>query len=207
MADEDPNDEPAPSNYQLKPGFHTPVRTSTIGMYLFLASLFMLFAASILGYVIIRLSVFRKAPTIAVEVPQTLWISTVIVVVASATIQLAVNELRREHQAAFRRWLIITLVLAIGFVIVQTPSMVLLMQRQHQLVQKHLALYGLIFVLILLHALHVLGGIAALGWTTRQARANAYDHENFQPVARVALYWHFLDGVWMAMFFTFLLMR
>ena len=203
MADEDP--ETPPLNYQIKEGFHTPVRTSTIGMYLFLAALFMLFAASILGYILIRSSVYRKAPTVAVEVPKALWISTVIVVVASVTIQLAVHELRREHQAAFRRWLVATMLLAIAFVIVQTPSMVLLLEKQRQLVQKHLALYGLIFVLILLHALHVVGGIVALAWTTRQASRNAYDHENYHPVGRVALYWHFLDGVWLVMFFTFLL--
>jgi heme/copper-type cytochrome/quinol oxidase subunit 3 len=190
----------------FKSGFHVPVRSSTIGMNLFLAALFMLFAASILGYVLIRNAVYRKAPGVAVEVPRMLWISTVIVVAASFTIQFAVGELRREHMPSFRRWLLATMALAVAFLVVQTPAMVLLLEKQSQLVQKHLALYGLIFVLILLHALHVLGGVAALGWTSRQAGRNAYDHENYHPVARVALYWHFLDGVWLAMFFTFLLM-
>jgi cytochrome c oxidase subunit 3 len=193
------------SDYPSKSGFHIPVRTSTIGMYLFLAALFMLFAAGLFGYVIIRLSIFHKHPDIALHIPKTLWISTVIVVVASVTIQLAVHELRREHQVEFRRWLLATMALAIGFVIVQTPSMVALMKSQHQLAEKHLALYGLVFVLILLHALHVVGGIVSLGWTSRQASRNAYDHENYHPVGRVALYWHFLDAVWLVMFFTFLL--
>ena len=72
--------------------------------------------------------------------------------------------------------------------------------------QQKIALYGLIFVLVLLHAAHVLGGIIALLRTGQQASRGVYDHEHYQPVRHVALYWHFLDAVWLAMFFTFLLM-
>jgi cytochrome c oxidase subunit III len=192
-------------DYPFKQGFVTPMRASAIGMYLFLAALFMLFAAGILAYVIIRLAISNKYPELAVVIPKALWISTTIVVVASLTIQFAVGELRREHQAKFRRWLLLTMLLAIAFVIVQAPSMVTLLGEQRKLAKQHLALYGLVFVLILVHAAHVIGGIVSMAWTSRQARRGAYDHENYHPVARVALYWHFLDVVWLVMFFTFLL--
>jgi cytochrome c oxidase subunit 3 len=192
---------------QLKPGFHPPLRSSAIGMYLFLASLFMLFAAGILGYVLIRVKAAEKLALGSLEIPHTLWISTAIVVIASFTIQRAVTELRREHQQPFRKYLLLTMLLAVTFVIVQAPSMVVLMQHQAQLRQKRIALYGLVFFLILLHALHVLGGIVSLAWTSHHARMGAYDHEHYQPVGRVALYWHFLDVVWLVMFFTFLLVK
>jgi heme/copper-type cytochrome/quinol oxidase subunit 3 len=187
----------------LKPGFHTPIRTATIGMYLFLASLFMLFAAGLLGYVIIRVNGIGRMALGAVEVPQTLWISTVVVLFGSVTIQLAVINLRREQQQPFRRWLLATLALAVAFVIVQVPSLKRLLDQNAALREKHIAFYGLIFMLILLHAAHVVGGIAALVWTSKRAAEGAYDHENYQPVGRVALYWHFLDAVWLAMFLTF----
>jgi cytochrome c oxidase subunit III len=121
----------------------------------------------------------------------------------SVTIQLAVRELCREHQQPFRRWLHATLALAVAFVIVQAPSLKVLLERNAELRQKHIAFYGLIFVLILLHAAHVVGGIAALVWTSKRSADGAYDHENYQPVGRVALYWHFLDVVWLIMFLTF----
>lgn len=194
-------------DYRLKQGFVTPVRAGAIGMYLFLASLFMLFAAGLLGYVIIRLSILSKHPEIAVTIPKKLWISTAIVMVASVTIQFAVGELRREHQEKFRRWLLATMLLAVAFVIVQIPALADLVASQHQLTEKHLALYWFVCMLILLHAAHVAGGIISMAWTSRQAYHNAYDHENYYPVARVALYWHFLDAVWLVMFFTFLLVR
>jgi heme/copper-type cytochrome/quinol oxidase subunit 3 len=194
------DDSANPSLGALKPGFHPPTRTGTIGMYLFLASLFMLFAAGMLGYVLIRTSPLntKKLSLGSLEVPEALWISSAIVIAASITIQRAVRELRREKQKLFRRWLLITMVLAIIFVIVQAPSMLKLLSRQ-----KEFALYGLVFVLILLHALHVLGGVVALGWTLKRAAEGAYDHEHYLPVGRVALYWHFLDAVWLVMFLTF----
>ncbi len=128
-------------------------------------------------------------------------------IAASVTIQQAVKNLRRERQSRFRGWLSITLILAIAFVLVQIPSMIVLLHQQQALREKKLALYMLIFVLILLHGLHVLGGIVALAQTSFQARRNVYDHEHHQPVDHVALYWHFLDGVWLVMFSTFLLMK
>jgi len=176
-------------------------------MYLFLASLTMLFAAGLLGYAMIRLNARNKLALGSLEIPQTLWISTAIVVLASFTIQRAVTELRREHQQPFRRYLFITMLLAVAFVIVQGPSMAVLWRHQQAMVQKRIALYGLVFFLILLHALHVLGGIISLAWTTHHARQGAYDHERYQPVSRVALYWHFLDAVWLIMFFTFFLVK
>lgn len=190
----------------LKPGFFVPSKTHVIGMYLFLAALFMLFASGMLGYLIIRLAGAQKLPLHSLHLPTALWLSTVLVISASFTIQRAVAEVNRERQESFRRWLGATLLLAIAFVIVQAPSMAVLLRNQELLRQHRLALYGLVFTLVLLHALHVIGGIAALARTSQQAARGKYDHEHNLPVRHVALYWHFLDGVWLVMFFTFLLL-
>ena len=36
-----------------------------------------------------------------------------------------------------------------------------------------------------------------------QGYRGAYDHENYLAVRHAALYWHFLDLVWLVMFLTF----
>lgn len=205
MSDPQPADRPAKSG-GLKSGFHTPAAASAIGMYLFLGALFMLFASGMLGYVLIRGAAAQKFALGSLHLPSALWISTVLVVAASFTIQAAVAQVRRERQGPFRRWLLVTLVLAIAFVIVQAPCMAILIARQHAMLKQQLALYGFVFVLVLLHAAHVVGGIVALIQTWIKARRGVYDHEHYQPVHYMALYWHFLDGVWLVMFFTFLLM-
>jgi heme/copper-type cytochrome/quinol oxidase subunit 3 len=60
----------------------------------------------------------------------------------------------------------------------------------------------LVFVLILLHAVHVLGGLIGLGRVVYGAYRDRYDHESYVGVQNVTWYWHFLDIVWLIMFLS-----
>lgn len=178
-------------------------------MWLFLLSLGMLFLASMLAYVLIRTGLFGRAelPQLGtVSLPGTLWLSTALVMLGSITVHRAVVCVRREWQSAFRGWLAATLLLAVAFVIVQAPALgSLILQHSEELRAagtegRPMALYGAIFFLILVHAAHVVGGIVTLAWVTYRAGQHAYDHEHYLPVMHAALYWHFLDIVWLVMF-------
>ncbi len=194
---------PAELNYYgPKPGFNPPRSAATVGMWLFLASLGMLFAASILGYVLIRLGPnHRSAPPL--HLPSLLWLSTLLVFGVSIAIGRALSEVKRERQAPFRKWIRIALLLGIAFVLIQAPALVMLLKSHQVLRANGIGFYGLIFSFILLHALHVVGGIVRLIVVTQRGFAGAYDHEHYLPVRYVAMYWHFLDVVWVIMFLTF----
>lgn len=185
-----------------KRDLRVPPRTSTIGVWLLLASLTMLFASSMLAYVLIRFTGPSSPSLGTLAMPPALWLSTLLVVGGSATIHLAVRAVQRERQGALRRWLWITLGLAVAFVAVQAPALIALL-GEHQ-AQKDLGvrLYGLVFVLVLLHAAHVAGGIVQLAIVAVQALRRRYDHEDYRPVRHAAMYWHFLDVVWLFMFAT-----
>ena len=58
---------------------------------------------------------------------------------------------------------------------------------------------GMIFFLIVLHGLHLIGGIIPLGIVTRNARLNRNDHESHHPVHYVAMYWHLPAAVWLTL--------
>ncbi len=200
-----------------KSDFRTPPQTATIGMWLFLSSLAMLFAASMFGYAFIRLMGPHSPDVGTVHMPPLLWLSTILVLAASGTIHLASRAVRAERQTELRRYLLITLLLAAAFVAVQTPAMISLIGQHFDNVRAAVALndgvtsapanriYGLVFFLVLVHALHVLGGIVSLGWVTYRANRGAYDHESFGGVKHAAMYWHFLDVVWLVMFGTLFL--
>jgi heme/copper-type cytochrome/quinol oxidase subunit 3 len=173
-------------------------------MALFLASLSMLFAAAMVGYAIIRLAGRRSPESGTLHLPPILWLSTLLVICVSITMSRAVAAVRREQIRAFAAWLTASLLLAIGFLAVQTPAMIGLLAEHARYRTAGLFLYGLIFVLVLLHALHVLGGMIALVRVRWQARRGVYDHEHYQPVRHAAMYWHFLDIIWILMFITFL---
>ena len=62
---------------------------------------------------------------------------------------------------------------------------------------------GMVAVLALLHALHVAGGVIALGIVSIRSLLGRYDHERHWPVDFAAQYWHFLDAVWLCMLAAF----
>lgn len=202
---------------------HHPVPhfTGTLATIWFISGLGMLFGALMLGYLAIRLTRRADVPIGDLHLPPLLWLSTALVLVASVTVQLAVRAIRRERQDLLRGWLVATLVVGLLFVFVQAPSLT-------TLVQEHLAtmrqfdqaggggftdgmpsgtirpqpFFGIIFVFILVHAAHVAGGIVQLVLVIRNAFAGRFDHEYYNPVKHTAMYWHFLDVVWLLMFGT-----
>ncbi len=185
-------------------------------MYLFLAGLAVLFAASMVVYLIVRVmrslapnenfvaipgseQALQVVPLGTLGMPWPLWLSTVVILVSSFTMQRALTAVIREKQAQLRNMLTVTLLLSAFFILVQMPALVsLLLDRQAEQIGN--VLYGAIFFLIFLHALHVIGGIVPLFKITLNAHAGKYDHEHYGPVKALTMYWHFLDVVWILMF-------
>ena len=196
-------------------GHVVPARAQAFGMYLFLGTLAILFLAGMVAYATIRLfgagmpEVGSYRP--ALQEPL-LFVSTGLVLAASFAIHIAVVRVRREKRRSFLTWLVITDVLALAFVAVQTPAMIDLLRQDagagHALTQtgpRETRLFSILFVFVLIHAAHVLGGIVYLAMVTWRAYAGRYDHEHFVGVRHAALYWHFLDVIWLFMFGTFLI--
>jgi cytochrome c oxidase subunit III len=200
-----------------------PAYTGTLAMWWFIGGLVMLFGASMLGYLAIRLNQKNHVSLGTIDLPSGLWFSTALVLLASITIQLAVSAVRRERQGLLRGYVLTTLILGLAFCLVQVPCLWSLVQQhlnelaridslRNTMTAEQFAneprnqFFGLIFVFILLHAAHVLGGIIHLFAVTLGAWANQYDHEFYNPVKHAAMYWHFLDVVWLVMFGTMFLL-
>ncbi|MEM6750050.1 MAG: heme-copper oxidase subunit III [Planctomycetota bacterium] len=214
MQEATPAIQPDPTPSQRPPRQHVPRGTAEFGMWLLLASLTVLFAASLLAYALIRLGVFGwpvdpttgirpepPAPS-AVQMPAGLWASTLVILASSYTIHRAVGAVRRERQSSFRHWLLVTMGLAAVFLLVQAPSLAELLGRQSDAAAGpgSARLFHFAFFLIVVHALHVVGGVIPLCIVVRAAHRGRYDHEYHTPVRTLAMYWHFLDVIWLAMF-------
>ena len=185
-----------------------------LGMALFLTALGMLFAASMLGYLLIRFNVLAqdisRSPEYGqIDLPWGLWLSTAVILASSYTIHRALQSVRHERQARFRHALTLTAGLAVAFLLVQAPSLTTLLQEHRAIAdvdpERGTRLYGLIFFLILLHAMHLVGGMLPLLVVTYHAHRGRYDHEHFASVQYLAMYWHFLDVVWLILFGVLLL--
>lgn len=194
-----------------------PPGTAALGMWLFLAALAILFIAGMLAYIIVRVAgtiegnhpltgdvIPATAPPLhTLPVPLVLWLSTAAILVSSYTIHRAVENVVHERQDKFRQALIATLLLAVPFFLAQGAGLSTMLGRA---AEGGTALQYAVFILIVIHALHVVGGLVPLIVVTRAAHKGRYDHEYHGPVKNLAMYWHFLDVVWLLMFACFLVL-
>ena len=184
---------------------HDPARTAPValstgklGMRLLIASLAVLFAASITGYIVVRTRAEVWPPAGMPALPSGLWLSTVLIVLSSATIAWAVSGIRRDRQLPLRVGLLATLLLGLSFLASQTVNWFSLVAAD---VRPGANLYAFtFFVLTWLHAAHVVGGLVPLGGVTARAWHGGYSAAFHPGVEYTAMYWHFLDVVWLVLF-------
>lgn len=178
--------------------------SSRLGMLLFLASLTMFFGASIVGYLVIRLDSPLAPPPGHLILPSGLWVSTLLLLFTGWAIHVADRRARRRAGGSLRWWLGLSLGSGVAFVAVQAPCLLELL-RVHRvaLAQQGGAIYGLTFALVVIHALHVLGGMVPLAALTFGAWGRAVGPVSRHRLRGCALYWHFLEVVWIALFGVF----
>jgi cytochrome c oxidase subunit 3 len=59
------------------------------------------------------------------------------------------------------------------------------------------AMWSIFYAMTGFHAFHVLTGVALLAIVFRNARKGLYNAQRHYPVEAAAVYWHFVDVVWM----------
>jgi cytochrome c oxidase subunit 3 len=166
-------------------------------MRLFLLSLSILFAACLLGILVIRLRADQWPPPGSPELPGGMWISTAILAVLSALLVLAVRAARRGRAAETSRLLAAATALGVAFLAAQTSNWMAMAALGDQL-QKTMLAFAF-WMLTVLHGLHVVGGLVPLALTTIRAAAGRYLTDP-EPVELVGDYWHFLGITWLAIF-------
>ena len=178
-------------------GPHVP-GAGMLGMVVFLVSLTMLFAAGMIGYLIVRSQAELWVPPNAPGLPRGLWASTAVIVGTSAAAQASLVWIRRGRQDLLRRGLVLTSALAIVFLALQSWNWHVMVRAG---ILATTSLYGYTFyVLTGLHALHVVGGLVPLAFVTWRAWRGRYTWADYQGVRLCTLYWHFLGAVWIVLF-------
>lgn len=184
-------------------------------MWVFLASLAMLFLGGAVAYVVVRwrLNTIRaerfEPPLPAVELPPALWISTVAILASSVFLHRALGLVKRDQAKDSRAMLVLAGIAATVFLIAQTPCLISLFTEHFAQLSNAGptggAMHGMVATLITIHALHLLGGLWPFVRVLRRAARGGYGAADYGPVHYLTMYWHFLDGVWITLFATLLL--
>ncbi len=131
---------------------------------------------------------------VPVRIPTLLWINTAVLLMSSGTLELARKRLAKGDGAGFKAYWMLTTALGVSFLIGQVVAWRQLAQQGIYLASNPASSFFYIFTGA--HALHLLGGIAALGYV---ARKNFSEVNVSRSVAAevTSYYWHFLDALWL----------
>ena len=180
-----------------------PISAPALGMILFISSEVMFFAGLFGAYFTIRARAATWPPE-GVESVELLLpsIATAILVSSSVAAHRAIGHAERGEGPRASVWLGLTIAMGAIFLGAQgfEYSQLGFSVADHS--------YGTLFYAMTgFHALHVAGGLAALGivWI-KNARGDLHGGRAGSAVA-VGYYWHFVDVVWVLLFATLYLLR
>jgi len=173
-------------------------KTSKQLLWIGIVSIVMFFAGLTSAYIV------RKAEGGWLEFEMPVWftISTVAIVASSALLLFAAQNARAGRSAT--NLLLGTLAIGVFF----TYSQV---QGWDDLVAQGVYLTGegsnasgsFIYALTLMHLLHLIGGLIALGITTVKSKQGKYTKDNYLGIQLTSIYWHFLGILWLYLFLFF----
>jgi cytochrome c oxidase subunit 3 len=175
-------------------------------MVVFIAALSMFFAASVVAYLFVRQRHQPWPPAGFPALPSSLWLSTLDIICTSITIQGAVLAARRDDTLGLRRNLVATLVLALGFLGLQSYAWYTIWRQVAAVAGLDSSYLKMFYMMTGLHAAHVVGGLVPLVMITVAAYHGIYGRRKSAAVRYTAIYWHFLDVVWCVIFVVVYLM-
>ena len=184
---------------------------ATLGMWVFLVTEVMFFGGLLMAYLVYRVWYPEAWAEGSLELDIRLGgFNTVVLIASSLTMAFGVRSAQTGAPRATVRWLLITMVLGLTFLVVKffeykhkydvnhIPGPNFVYEGPHaREVEIFTSLY---FGLTGLHALHMVIGVSILAVITWMAHRRRFSPEWHTPVEISGLYWHFVDIVWIFLF-------
>jgi cytochrome c oxidase subunit 3 len=193
-------------------------RTYKLGMWVALVAILMFFVAFSSAYIVRQGFSDDWRP---IPLPSILWLTTAMLVGSSVTLELARRSLKNGLEGASNRWLTLTTVLGLLFLLGQYLAWRQLSNAGIYIsTNPHSSFF---YMLTGAHGLHLMGGLIALLYLTLRAwRAPGYPVMEFVDEHRrsrsrtfrkelavdlTAVYWHFMDVLWVYLFILLFVWR
>src|ERR1041385_7095518 len=166
-----------------------------IGMLVSLASIAMLFTSLSSAYIVRSGVTYDWYP---IAVPRVMFGSTALLILGSVSIEIARRKLKQSLSTTYSRYLLLTLLLGIGFLVSQLISWrQLAAQGLYISTHPHSSFF---YVLTGAHAGPIAGGLLALIFLWRRSLRSLH---NPRLVAKrqaaadaISIYWHFMGALW-----------
>ena len=191
-------------SHAAAPKTTTGIPNGKLGMWIFLASEIMLFGSLISSYIVLAMGspTFGRPDTALLGKPLAT-LNTFVLITSSVTMVMALAAIQRNNVKALLGWMGATSFLGLGFLGIKA------FEYHHKIAEGITitsSLFGsFYYTLTGLHGLHMLGGLAFNAYIAIKAMRGAYSADHYERVEYAALYWHFVDLVWVILFPLFYL--
>ena len=182
----------------------TPESWGKLGMWNFLAADAMSFGGLLAGYGALRYGDPNwPVPSSILGITLTAAM-TFLLVCSSVTMVEALAGFRAGNQAKIKKFLTMTVVGGILFLACQAYEWTHLIEHGESIRKNNFG--ATFFILTGFHGMHVLSGVVYLSVILVRALMGAYENPHNNEIEIAALYWHFVDLIWILVFtFVYLL--
>jgi cytochrome c oxidase subunit 3 len=173
-------------------------RASFTGLFVLLAASTMVFAAFTSALVVRR---GLSDDWVSMAKPAILWVNTAVLLLSSVMLEIARRTLKSGERSKFNIWWSIGTALGLLFLVGQAIAW-----RQLKAAGVFVASNpssSFFYVLTASHALHLLGGVTALVYVDVQALRLSLGPAKRTAIDISAIFWHFLDGLWLYLMVLF----
>lgn len=135
------------------------------------------------------------------EMPTAFFISTLVIMAGSVTFHLAKKAIMRDDRKAVTTFLLITLGLAIAFVALQFLGFNEIVNNGYYFTGSESNITTtFLYVVTITHLAHLAGGIISLLVIIYNHFKQKYNSRQTLGIELGAMYWHFLDFLWLYLF-------
>jgi heme/copper-type cytochrome/quinol oxidase subunit 3 len=182
----------------------TPESWGKLGMWIFLAADAMSFGALLAGYGALRYGDPSWPPPSSILGIKLTAAMTFLLICSSVTMVEALASIRRADRGGLVRFLLLTILGGAAFLGLQAYEWTHLIAHGESITKNNFG--ATFFVLTGFHGMHVFSGVVYLSCILIRSLLGAYSDDHHNEVEIAALYWHFVDLIWILVFtFVYLL--
>ncbi|OOG74673.1 cytochrome c oxidase subunit 3 [Flavobacterium sp. A45] len=135
------------------------------------------------------------------ELPSAFYYSTIAILGCSVTFHLAKKAIQKDNQSKTTSLLLATLALGIGFVVLQFVGFGQIVENGYYFTGSASSITTtFLYIVVLVHLLHLAGGMISLLIIIYNHFKQKYNSTQTLGIELGAMYWHFLDFLWVYLF-------
>lgn len=173
-------------------------------LWLGMISMVMIFAALTSAYVVRK----EKGDWLQFDLPQMFYVSTAVIMISSVTMNWVLSAAKKNDYKNISLAAGLTLLLGLTFVYFQFKAWGVLVDEKVFFAGKYSNAAGsFLYALTGLHMAHLAGGIISILVVWIKSLGKRYSADNLLGIRLCAIFWHFLDLLWIYLFLFLLFVR